>query len=310
MDNSKNISRNISGIKISQRAKDGYINATQLCIANEKLTGKKKEINEWIKSELTKSILEKLSNGFEDISLVEIQHNNLGQEIWLHRKLALRFAIWLNEDFSVEVQNWVEDWCLNRKKFVRNNGFVNYNYGEATLEEIDRILDPLLKLGFQQKLITELKLSAIAESIPRLENVAQLGKQFIQKQKQTQTSKQKQSQKQTQTSKQEQSQKQTQTSSQKQSQNSSKNGYSIESLRKMIAQKYKLGQVPALKRVNKALLDAQLQSKYNNSQWKLTKKGKQYAKETMRTSKKKNPVVEISWFPEVLDQIEKYFKNK
>lgn len=114
-----NLTHNLSGIAINQRAIDGYINATALTTAHKQATGKRKEVAEWLSNKRVQQTLEHLS------SVVGIPVNELyqvfqgspesGGGTWLHPKLSVRFAIWLSDDFGFEVENWVEQWMTTGK---------------------------------------------------------------------------------------------------------------------------------------------------------------------------------------------------
>ena len=59
------IVRSISGIEVSQRTEDGYINATQLLKAHEIATGEKKYLKDWLRTDRAKAYLEEVSKRWE-----------------------------------------------------------------------------------------------------------------------------------------------------------------------------------------------------------------------------------------------------
>lgn len=101
---------------VSQRKKDGYINATKLAKAYEKKTGKKKTPNNWFENNRTNEFLELLSNktGLEVYELVQKR-----EETWIHPKIAVSFAMWLSPEFEMMVSEWVEQWMLTGKEPVQ-----------------------------------------------------------------------------------------------------------------------------------------------------------------------------------------------
>ena len=114
-----NLSHNLSGITVGQRASDGYINATALTTAHKQATGKRKDVADWLRNKRTQETLEHLSSAvripvFELYQVFEGASEN-GGGTWLHPKLSVRFAVWLSDDFGFQVENWVEQWMVEGK---------------------------------------------------------------------------------------------------------------------------------------------------------------------------------------------------
>lgn len=105
------ISRAINGSTVDQRQADGYVNATQLCKAHREKTGERKDPSDWLKTQTAQSALGKLSTitNIPVIKLVEQRTGRYGGT-WIHPRLAVRFAMWLNDDFSLQVEDWVHEW--------------------------------------------------------------------------------------------------------------------------------------------------------------------------------------------------------
>lgn len=105
------IVRTMHGIKIGQREVDGYVNATALCKAHFEATGQRRDVSEWASNQRTQESIEHLSlkTGIPVIKLVESKSGRYGGT-WIHPKLAIRFAIWLSDDFGYQVEEWVSDW--------------------------------------------------------------------------------------------------------------------------------------------------------------------------------------------------------
>lgn len=66
-----NLTHNLSGISVNQRAIDGYINATALASAHKESTGKRKDVAEWLKTKRTQETLEHL-NSITGIPVIEL----------------------------------------------------------------------------------------------------------------------------------------------------------------------------------------------------------------------------------------------
>jgi hypothetical protein len=106
------ISHSMHGITVAQRSEDGYVNATALSKACEKATGERREPSEWLSNSRTKESLKHLSEktGIPVNRLVE-KRRGVGGGTYIHPKLAIRFAIWLSDDFGYAVEEWVEEWA-------------------------------------------------------------------------------------------------------------------------------------------------------------------------------------------------------
>jgi hypothetical protein len=103
------------GIDVPQRKEDGYINATALTKAHYEATGQRREVSEWLSNKRTQESLEHLSakTGIPVSKLTSVRKGkpaNL-QGTYIHPKLAVRFAIWLSDDFGYAVEEWVEEWA-------------------------------------------------------------------------------------------------------------------------------------------------------------------------------------------------------
>ncbi|BBD59000.1 KilA-like protein [Nostoc sp. HK-01] len=114
------ISYELYGIIVQQRICDGYVNATQLCKAHKEITGEEKLPKYWLILESTKDILIKLSEivSMPVESLVEVTQGKYGGT-WLHPRLVVRFTMWLNNDFSLQVEDWVQKWFSAEQKPVQ-----------------------------------------------------------------------------------------------------------------------------------------------------------------------------------------------
>lgn len=109
----KIISHEIEGISVNQREEDGYVNATELCKAHRKATDERKDPSDWLRLKSSQSAMQKLSDvtGIPVTSLSStVQGKGKHQGTWIHPRLAVRFAMWLNDDFSLQVEDWVHAW--------------------------------------------------------------------------------------------------------------------------------------------------------------------------------------------------------
>lgn len=104
----KNIfSHNVNGVIVGHRKKDDFVNATALASAYKETTGKRREVSEWLNSVRTKESINHLSKttGIPVVNLVEVKEGR-GGGTWIHPRLAVRFAMWLSDEFGYMVEEW------------------------------------------------------------------------------------------------------------------------------------------------------------------------------------------------------------
>lgn len=116
----QNISYPLYGIDVQQRLSDGYINVSQLCKAHYEKTEESKKPSEWLSNNSTQSMIEKVATveGIPANELIEVKRGRNGGT-WIHPRLAIRFATWLNDDFSLQVEDWVQKWTTGNLTTVQ-----------------------------------------------------------------------------------------------------------------------------------------------------------------------------------------------
>lgn len=122
MDGITVISRQLHGSLVEQRQRDGYINATALSSAYKLATGKRRDVAHWLELERTTETLNHLSS-ITGIPVIELYQSFRGSPengggTWIHPKLAVRFGIWLSDEFGYQVEQWVEEWVLKGQSTV------------------------------------------------------------------------------------------------------------------------------------------------------------------------------------------------
>jgi hypothetical protein len=102
------ISHQVDQSVIQQRARDGYINASQLCKVA------RKHWHQYVMPEPTNDFIRALmkSLGVSRDSLIE----SLNGEVWVHPQLAIHLGQWLSVDFQVKVTDWVHKWMSGPAK--------------------------------------------------------------------------------------------------------------------------------------------------------------------------------------------------
>jgi hypothetical protein len=85
--------------------KDGYINATQLCKAGNKLFG------HYQTSKQTQDYLQALSSniGIPIMKLLDSKVGGSHSGTYVHRKVAYHLAQWISPQFALQVSNWLKD---------------------------------------------------------------------------------------------------------------------------------------------------------------------------------------------------------
>jgi KilA-N domain len=119
--------RDVNGVVISQRERDGFVHGTAMATAHDK------EIKFWFRNESTIQLIEALATdlGLEikgeishlsSISSISAAYPDLvlsrkgaplsGGGTWIHPDLAIQLAQWCSPVFAIQVSRWVKEWLL------------------------------------------------------------------------------------------------------------------------------------------------------------------------------------------------------
>jgi hypothetical protein len=106
------IGHSLQGIAVYQREFDGYVNATQICKVHLEITGERKDTANWLQTKMAQSAIQKLSlvTGIPVTELTDVKQGGKYQGTWIHPRLAVRFTMWVNDDFSLAVEDWIHQW--------------------------------------------------------------------------------------------------------------------------------------------------------------------------------------------------------
>jgi hypothetical protein len=100
------------GALISQRATDGYINATAMCRAAGK------EWSAYRRNDTTEAFLGALEGSLQihrDLIVQSITAGaNEARGTWIHPQVAIHLAQWLSPEFAVKVTEWVYEWMSGK----------------------------------------------------------------------------------------------------------------------------------------------------------------------------------------------------
>lgn len=98
---------------VLQRASDGFINATEMCIAAGK------DFHDYRRLKSTRAFLDELESdtgipGSQLIVSLKGNSNKFEQGTWVHPDIAINLGQWCSARFAVAVSRWVRDWHSRR----------------------------------------------------------------------------------------------------------------------------------------------------------------------------------------------------
>ena len=149
----KLLNNNILDISIR---KDGYINATQLCKAGNKLFG------HYQTSKQTQDYLQALSSiiGIPILDLLDSKVGGSHSGTYVHRKVAYHLAQWISPHFAVQVSNVLDELMLTGRVELGK---------EKTNEELEMIQEQRLSIGIEPYLTNDI--TYIFEFTPEKEHL-------------------------------------------------------------------------------------------------------------------------------------------
>lgn len=114
----KMIRHEANGLQITQRGVDGYINATQMCKANNKewryywrLPSTQKYAKALAKDLGIELIVNNPTcNNYASALVLTFRGGNSQQGTWVHPEVAVDLAAWISVEFRILVNRWVREW--------------------------------------------------------------------------------------------------------------------------------------------------------------------------------------------------------
>jgi KilA-N domain len=105
----------IGNTAVGLNAENGYVNATAMAAGHKERTGQRRDVAHWLANKRTQETIEHLSavTGIPVTALYQVFQGGNEQDCqgtWIHPKLAVRFGMWLSDDFGLAVESWVEEW--------------------------------------------------------------------------------------------------------------------------------------------------------------------------------------------------------
>ena len=160
MDKITMIAHKVDDFLVEQRQSDGYINATALSKVHKMATGKRRDVSEWLENKQTKETINHLSlrTGIPVFELYQVFQGSPenGGGTWIHPQLAVRFGIWLSDEFGYLVEQWVEQWFVTGESSALHSKVVDLeNKLEMALEAIASLQSQIQTL-----------ISPVADNIP------------------------------------------------------------------------------------------------------------------------------------------------
>jgi hypothetical protein len=166
---------------IHQRKTDGYLNATDMCKANNK------KYNDWYRLDSTKEYLNELSSdtGYPVSQLVEVRKGNskkYKQGTWIHPYVATNLAQWLSPKFAVFVSKLVFRYLngdLSLIDEIKQNNEVLQNQVKQLQSENKEKEDTLNRLHNIQKELLSYKKRVTKEEIIYIVSTSNYARQGI-----------------------------------------------------------------------------------------------------------------------------------
>ena len=115
------LERILNGEVVYQNEMTGYVNATQISKIHFNLTGERRDPNDVLKTNTAQRAISKLSSvtGIPEFEIVIANSSGKYKGTWIHPRLAVRYAMWVNEDFSLQVEDWVHEWISSVNNPIR-----------------------------------------------------------------------------------------------------------------------------------------------------------------------------------------------
>jgi hypothetical protein len=135
----------IGNTAVGLNSENGYVNATAMAAGHKERTGQRKDVHDWLKLKRTKETLEHLSavTGKVVTELYQVFQGGIPEKqgTWIHPRLAVRFGMWLSDDFGLTVENWVADWNGAKQPTAITNSPSKELVAAREIRELTDLLD-------------------------------------------------------------------------------------------------------------------------------------------------------------------------
>lgn len=171
------IKLSVQGSAVGYRKEDGYLNATALTKAYFEVSGKQKNVADWLRLKRTKETLQHASTvtGIPITELYQVVQggNPENQGTWIHPKLRARFASWVSDEFGYMVEELVEK---IEQGEIASTDKPPQNEFSLLGSAIDMILAPL---RIDERLQAGIRAEAIAAQCPELRPAIEATKKHL-----------------------------------------------------------------------------------------------------------------------------------
>ena len=174
--------RHWNGYAIQQRG-NGFINATAMCVANDKL------IADWFRKQDTIELLVALAEDLElpvnhgishdsSISRISAAYPDLvvsrrgsptnGGGTWIHPDLAVPLAQWCNPRFAIQVSRWTQELLTTGNVSIQSQSSPQLALDTQVKLEVDLIQSVLTASGIDAKLVAGVALNHAGFRLPEM----------------------------------------------------------------------------------------------------------------------------------------------
>ena len=140
-----NMIRKMGDFEITQRSKDGMFNATILLKQWDKLnpTKKKHSVKDFLRNDKVKAFISVLDTDLNGAKMPYLTTRGKTGGTWMHPYLFLKFAMWINPEFELQIIKFVYDQLID----FRNDAGDNYRGLTNAVQNFTNINYPKLAKG-------------------------------------------------------------------------------------------------------------------------------------------------------------------
>lgn len=157
-----NLIREWNGSTIRHRD-NGYLSATDMCKACNKLFA------DWSRLDSSKEYLKALENRrYGDLHNGKYVVTIRGgipevQGTWVHRKVAIRLAQWLDPNFAIQVDDWIEELLTQGTVTLENNDYTEYTNLQYQIESAVKTIQNIAESNpiLHQQALQSLKATSV-----------------------------------------------------------------------------------------------------------------------------------------------------
>lgn len=164
--------RKMGEFQVTQRTKDGMFNATTLLKQWNETKGMKKDVKDFLVNKNTKEFISELiSQNYNRGNSPYLSTRGKNGGTWMHPYLFIKFAMWINPKFELQVIKFVHDELIK----YRHEAGDNYLILGQSLQKLDKqnykeVATAINYIVFNKK-SKDLRQTATAEQLTELTDV-------------------------------------------------------------------------------------------------------------------------------------------